>query len=304
MARIIYSLRGKFKLKDLLLCTGLSRQTYSNWKKRIEQADPDQEILEKILEIRKEHKDYGYRRITAELHRRGIIINKKKVQRIMQEHNLQVKTFTRKSRKYRSYKGKVGTVAPNLIERQFDTPVLHQKIATDTTEFKYYEVDADGRMITHKLYLDAFLDMGNNEVISYSMDKHPSYKNVLTALEQAIQVTSDCPYRRIFHSDQGWVYQKHPYTHRLEDEGIFQSMSRKGNCLDNAVMENFFGLLKQEIYYGVVYHSYEELETAIKKYIKYYNEDRIKEKLGWRSPVEYRLMRCAMENGSVSLEKK
>ena len=282
----------------------MSKQTFSNWKKRIEQSDPDQEILEKILGIRKDNKDYGYRRITAELRRQGIIINKKKVQRIMQEHNLQVKSFTRKGRKYRSYKGKVGTVAPNLIKRRFDTPILHQKIATDTTEFKYYEVDADGRMITHKLYLDAFIDMGNKEIISYSMAKHPSYNNVLTALEQAIQVTSDCPFRRTFHSDQGWVYQKQPYTHRLEEEHIFQSMSRKGNCLDNAVMENFFGLLKQEIYYGVVYHSYEELETAINKYIKYYNEDRIKEKLGWRSPVEYRLMRCTMGNGLVGLEKK
>ena len=79
------------------------------------------------------------------------------------------------------------------------------------------------------------------------------------------------------------------YGNRLKQERIFQSMSRKGNCLDNAVMENFFGLLKQEIYYGVAYDSYEALKSAIEQYIKYYNEQRIKEKLGWKSSVQYRL---------------
>ena len=96
-------------------------------------------------------------------------------------------------------------------------------------------------------------------------------------------------YRRTFHSDQGWAYQMKAYSHRLKEERIFQSMSRKGNCLDNSVMENFFGLLKQEIYYGVVYYSYEELKSEIERFIKYYNEKRIKEKLGWMSPVQYRL---------------
>ena len=101
--------------------------------------------------------------------------------------------------------------------------------------------------------------------------------------------TSDCQYRRIFHSDQGWAYQMKSYIRILEENKIFQSMSRKGNCHDNAVMENFFGIMKQEMYYGKVYYSYEELKVAIEKYIKYYNEQRIKEKLGWMSLVEYRV---------------
>ena len=117
----------------------------------------------------------------------------------------------------------------------------------------------------------------------------PSAKNVMDALEKCIEITSDCPYRRTFHSDQGWAYQMKAYSHRLKSERIFQSMSRKGNCLDNSVMENFFGLLKQEIYYGVVYYSFDELKFEIERFIKYYNERRIKEKLGWRSPVQYRL---------------
>ena len=129
----------------------------------------------------------------------------------------------------------------------------------------------------------------NGEILSFGIDKHPSAENVLVALEKAIKITSDCPYRRTFHSDQGWAYQMKAYSRRLKEERIFQSMSRKGNCHDNSVMENFFGLLKQEIYYGVVYYSFEELKSEIERYIKYYNEQRIKEKLGWMSPVQYRL---------------
>lgn len=241
-----------------------------------------------MAEIHAEHKDYGFRRMKGELRHRGYSVNKKKVQRLMRKLKIQVMSFTRKSRKYSSYRGKVGKVAPNRIKRHFRTNILHQKITTDTTEFKYYGVDNKGRVTVNKLYFDPFMDMCNGEIISYGIDKRPSAQSIMKALEEAISVTSDCPYRRTFHSDQGWAYQMKSYSHRLKEEHIFQSMSRKGNCLDNSVMENFFGLLKQEIYYGVVYYSYEELKTAIEKYIKYYNEKRIKERLGWLSPVQYR----------------
>lgn len=259
------------------------------WQKRFDRENPDKELENKILEIRKNNKDYGYRRIWGELRNQGFTVNKKRVQRIMQKLNLQVTSYIRKSRKYSSYKGKVGVVAPNRIRRRFDTNIPHQKITTDTTEFKYYEVNSKGKITTKKLYLDPFLDMCNGEIISYGIDKKPSAENVMNALNIAIEVTSDCPYRRTFHSDQGWAYQMKVYTRRLKEERIFQSMSRKGNCYDNSVMENFFGLLKQEIYYGVVYYSFKELKSAIESYIKYYNEHRIKEKLGWMSPVQYRL---------------
>ena len=259
------------------------------WQKRFDRENPDIELEEKIHEIHKCNKDYGYRRMCGELRNQGHIVNKKKVQRIMQKYNLQVMSFTRKSRKYSSYKGRIGTVAPNRIKRRFNTHIPHQKITTDTTEFKYYEVDSKGKMTMHKLYLDPFMDMFNGKIISYGIDKRPSAANVMNALNEAIEVTSDCPFRRTFHSDQGWAYQMKAYSHRLREEKIFQSMSRKGNCLDNSVMENFFGLLKQEIYHGTVYYSYEELKAEIEKYIRYYNEKRIKEKLGWLSPVQYRL---------------
>lgn len=259
------------------------------WQKRFDRENPDKELEEKMLEIREKNKDYGYRRMLGELHKQGYTVNKKKVQRLMQKLKLQVTSFTRKSRKYSSYKGKVGTIAPNRVKRRFNTHMPHQKITTDTTEFKYYEIDAQGRITTQKLYLDPFMDMCNGEIISFGINKRPTANNVMTALEEAIKITADCPYRRTFHSDQGWAYQMKAYSNRLKEERIFQSMSRKGNCHDNSVMENFFGLLKQEIYYGVVYYSYDELKETIERYIKYYNEQRIKEKLGWMSPVEYRL---------------
>ena len=263
------------------------------WQKRFDRENPDKILEETILTIREKNKDYGYRRVVAELHNNGYTVNKKKVQRIMQKLGLQVTSFTRKSRKYRSYKGRVGTVAPNRIRRRFNTHIPHQKITTDTTEFKYYEVDVKGHMTMHKLYLDPFMDMCNGEILSFGIDKRPSAKNVMDALEQAIEITSDCPYRRTFHSDQGWAYQMKAYTHRLKQEHIFQSMSRKGNCLDNSPMENFFAILKQEMYYDNTFHSYDELKMAIENYIMYYNTKRIKERLNWLSPIDYRLATTA-----------
>lgn len=276
-------------MKDLLSYTQMPKATYMYWQKRFDRVNPDQEVEDKIQEIRSQHKDYGYRRMTGELKNQGICVNKKKVQRIMQKLSLQVTSFTRKSRKYSSYKGKVGTIAPNRIHGRFETNIPHQKITTDTSEFKYYEVDTQGHLSLHKLYLDPFLDMFNDEIISYGIAKRPSAESILKAQAEAIEITADCPYRRTFHSDQGWAYQMKDYAKKLKKERIFQSMSRKGNCHDNAVMENFFGLMKQEMYYGVIYYSYEELKAAIERYIKYYNEQRIKEKLGWKSPVQYRL---------------
>lgn len=224
---------------------------------------------------------------------RNILVNKKKVQRIVQKLNLQVTSFTHKSRKYNSYKGKIGKIAQNRINRRFHTSISHQKITTDTSEFKYYQVDEKGKMTIKKLYLDPFMDMFNGEILSFAISQKPCAESIMKALNEAISITDDCIYRRTFHSDQGWAYQMKVYSRTLKEHKIFQSMSRKGNCHDNSVMENFFGILKQEIYYGKVYYSYQELEQAIINYIDYYNNKRIKQKLGWLSPVEYRLKALA-----------
>ena len=247
------------------------------WQSRFNRENPDEDLEKEILSIREENKDFGYRRIHGELANRGFHVNKKKVQRIVQKLGLQVTSFTRKSRKYSSYKGKVGKIAPNRINRRFNTHIPHQKITTDTTEFKYYEVNEKGRMIIKKLYLDPFMDMFNSEIISYSISNHPSAQGIMNALNEAIHITNDCSYRRTFHSDRGWAYQMKAYSYTLKTNKIFQSMSRKGNCHDNSVMENFFGIMKQEMYYGNVYYSFDELKHAIENYIDYYNKKRIKQ---------------------------
>lgn len=293
-----YSFQFKVNAVELYLSTEISYQklviklpkaTYMYWQQRFDRQNPDAELEAKIKAIRQSDRDFGYRRIWGKLRKEGLLVNRKKVQRLVQKLGLQVKAFSHKSRKYSSYKGTVGRIAPNRLRRRFDTCIPHQKITTDTTEFKYYEMDTNGNILTRKAYLDPFLDLYNREIISFSITKRPSSQGIMSALDKAIAITSDCPYRRTFHSNQGWAYQMGSYVGRLKEERIFQSMSRKGTCLDNSVMENFFGLLKQEIYYGHTYHSFEELERAIRHYITYYNKHRIKAKLEWLSPVDYRL---------------
>ncbi|EMW5335446.1 IS3 family transposase, partial [Enterococcus faecalis] len=277
-----------FRLKDILETLRFPKSTYMYWQKRLDRTASTQIIEEEIQAIRKKHQHYGYRRMTQELKRRGFQVNKKKVQRLIQKLKLQVKAFTKKSRKYNSYKGTVGKIAKNLIRRRFKTSVPHQKITTDTTEFKYFEADNAGIFRQKKLYLDPFMDMYNSEILSYSLSTQPNGKTVMEGLKEAISQTNDCPYRRTFHSDQGWAYQMNVYIQTLKDNNIFQSMSRKGTCLDNSPMENFFSILKQEVYYGKIYQSQNELREAIENYIYYYNHHRIKEKLNWKSPVEFR----------------
>ena len=258
------------------------------WQKRFDREDPDADLLRKIQDIREEHKDYGYRRIHGEFRKQGFKVNKKRVHRIVQKYGMQVTSYTRKSRRFSTYKGVVGRIAPNRVNRRFSTNVPHQKITTDTTEFKYYEPDDKGRVSIKKLYLDPFMDMWNLEILSYGISDRPSAQSIMTALNEAIDATSDCKFRRTFHSDRGWAYQMGAYRQTLKSNRVFQSMSRKGNCYDNSPMENFFGIMKQEMYYGQVYSSFDELKDAIDKYISYYNQKRCKASLGYRSPVEYR----------------
>lgn len=237
-----------------------------------------------MLNIRVQHPNAGYRPMVELLKQSGIYVNHKKVQRLMKKLGLQVTSYWRKSRKYNSYKGKVGRIAENKLNRRFKTSIPHQKLTTDTTEFKYYE-----QGIQKKAYLNPFLDLFNNEIISYTISKKPTVQAIMSALTYALNVTSDCPFRRTYHSDQGWAYQMPSYISELNTNQVIQSMSRKGNCHDNSVMENFFGILKQEIYYGHIFNSFEELEQTIMTWIHYYNTKRIKKKLNWLSPIQYRL---------------
>ncbi|MGX7417830.1 IS3 family transposase [Carnobacterium gallinarum] len=233
-ARIIHSLRGKFRLIDILETLGFPRSTYMYWQQRFNRKNPDKQIEEEMIKIHQEHKNYGYRRMNQELRHRGILVNKKKVQRLMKKIGLLVRSFIRKLRNYNSYKGTVGRVAKKWIYRHFYTSIVHQKMTTDTTEFKYYEKDPSGSLRIKKLYLNPFMDMYPSEIVSYSISEKPTAKAIMDALKEAIVKTNDCLYRRTFHSDQRWGYQMKAYSHELKKHQIFQSMSRKGNCLDNS----------------------------------------------------------------------
>ena len=219
---------------------------------------------------------YGYRRITMEMRNRGYIINHKTVSRLMRTLGLKSQI---RIKKYRSYKGEIGKVAPNLINRDFHADAPNQKWTTDITEFSLF-----GK----KLYLSPILDMYNGEIISYNISEHPVLGQVIDMLDKAFEkIPNDTDL--IFHSDQGWQYQHKMYQQKLREKGIRQSMSRKGNCLDNAIMENFFGLLKSELLYLREFESLEEFREELEKYIYYYNNQRIKGKLKGLSPVQYRI---------------
>ena len=239
---------------------------------------PDKYRIEKeeITAIYHENQGrYGYRRITMEMQNRGYIINHKTVNRLMK--TLGIKCQVR-IKKYRSYKGEIGKVAPNLINRDFHADAPNQKWTTDITEFS---------LLGKKLYLSPILDMYNGEIISYSISERPHLGQVIDMLDKAFVKIPDNT-NLIFHSDQGWQYQHKMYQNSLKEKGIRQSMSRKGNCLDNAVMENFFGLLKSELLYLQEFKSIEEFRDELEKYIYYYNHQRIKGKLKGLSPVQYR----------------
>ena len=263
----------------LLKVIDIPRSSYYYHRLLLQKTDPESELKSRILAVFHENKGrYGYRRITAVL-LREFVINHKKVQRIMQQLNL--KSLVR-PKKYRSYKGQVGRIAKNLLKRQFAASQPNQKWVTDVTEFK-----VNGE----KLYLSPILDLYNQEIISYEIAKRPKYDLVKLMLEKALKrfATSKKSRKKlILHSDQGWQYQMSHYQQNLKDHNIKQSMSRKGNCYDNAVMENFFGILKSECFYTQRFKSIEQLEDELHKYIDYYNRKRIKLKLKGLSPIEYR----------------
>lgn len=266
-------------MKILLQISELSRSVYYYNLSKVDKDDKNNEIIEKIKEIFIVNKErYGYRRITLELKNQGYNVNHKKVYRIMVK--LGLKPLKRNKRKYSSYKGTVGKVADNLINRKFASDKPNEKWYTDVTEFN---------LRGEKVYLSPILDGFNQEVISYNISKSPNLEQIKDMLNKAFN-NRDLE-GLIFHSDQGWQYQHNSYQQRLKNKGIRQSMSRKGNSLDNGLMENFFGLLKTEMFYDQEdnYKTIDELILAIEDYIYYYNYDRIKVKLKGLSPVNYRL---------------
>ena len=236
------------------------------------------ELNKEIIDIFESNKRrYGVRRVHKELINRGFQVNHKRVQRLMHEAGLMGK---RPKEKYHSYKGEVGKVADNIIERDFKANTPLQKWTTDVTQFSF----AWG-----KCYLSPILDMATNEIISYDLSLSPNLEQIKRMLDRAFRkfpVVSGL----IFHSDQGWQYQHTYYRKRLASKGIIQSMSRKGNCYDNCIMETFFARMKNEMYYGFEkdFDSFNSFAIAVEEYIDYYNNKRIQAKTKWMPPAIYR----------------
>ncbi|KQL21239.1 integrase [Cytobacillus solani] len=255
---------------------GIHRSTYYYYVKQMDKPDPDADLKIEISAIYDEHEGrYGYRRIRDELANRGKKVNHKKVQRIMKE--LGLKCLVR-MKKYKSYKGAVGKIAPNILDRQFRADHPNEKWVTDITEFKLFG---------EKLYFSPVLDLFNGEIITYTIGSRPTYSLVSTMLEQVLERLPE-DHQLLMHSDQGWQYQMKKYRQALQKRGITQSKSRKGNCYDNSVMENFFGIMKSEFLYLKEFESVEHFKLELEKYIEYYNNKRIKAKLKGMSPIQYR----------------
>ena len=260
----------------MLKLSGMARSTYYYYLKNPIKDKYETEKKE-IATIFNEHKErYGYRRILVIMRNKGYAINHKTLLKLMK--SLGLKGKQRKNEKYHSYKGQVGKVADNLLKRDFCADKPYEKLTTDVTQFK---------VCNEKVYLSPVMDLFNREIISYSISLHPDLwqvREMLSVLFEKLPKNAT----PLFHSAQGWQYQHSEYQRLLKEHNIIQSMSRKGNCMDNGAMENFFGRLKVEMFYGEKFESVNEFIEELKRYIDYYNNERIPMKLKGMSPVQYR----------------
>ena len=261
----------------LLIIAKLAHSTYYYQVSQFDKPDKYADVKVDILSIfRDENKcRRGYRVITEEL-KKTRLINHKTVLILMREMGIYCMV---RAKKYSSYKGKIGLVAPNLLNREFDAEHPNEKWVTDVTEF---------HLFGQKLYLSAILDLYNREIKSYTICHRPRMSMVLNMLDEAVGKLPHQASNLMLHSDQGWQYQMKKYQNKLKANKITQSMSRKATCLDNAVMENFFGILKTELLYIQEFNSIEHFIKELHEYIYYYNNLRTKKKYMSMSPIAYR----------------
>ncbi|WP_263242436.1 IS3 family transposase [Psychrobacter sp. SC65A.3] len=272
------ALRQAHPLSALLNIAKMAKSVFYYHRCQFDVKDKYADLKQRIAKLYHKHKGrYGYRRITAALKQLDCHHNHKLIAKLIHDMTLSAKI---RRQKYRSYKGQQGKIAKNYLKRQFHADKPNKRWLTDITEFKVGD---------DKLYLSPILDCYNNEIVSYTLSKRPTYDLVGKMLEDALAKTKACRDNKLMlHSDQGWHYQMRLFGQVLKQHGIKQSMSRKGNCLDNALMEGFFGTLKCETIYIEKPNSIEGLEKQIHEYIHYYNHERIQLKLKGLSPVKYR----------------
>ena len=261
---------------------GLARSTFFYHQPRLQAPDPKEKLKAAVTEIfETNHGRYGHRRVHTELLKHGWTVAKKTVLKLMQALGLACRVRRRK--RYNSYQGEQGAVAPNVLNREFEAEAPNQKWVTDVTEFSVGD---------RKLYLSPVMDLFDRQIISYSLGLSPNLALTNDSLREALTCLQPGQ-QPLVHSDQGFQYRHASWRTLIEGAGAVQSMSRKGNCYDNAVIENFFGHLKEELFHRVRFLNTDALAAAIEEYIHWYNTKRISTKLKGLSPVQYRAQALA-----------
>ena len=278
--RVIDALRHRYTIKSLCNYLGISRSGYHKYRKR-SSTDRDRECKVQIQAIYDAHDGtWGYRQIQMEIFRKyKVTVNHKRVLRLMRLMGL--KAIIRRKRYCQSTYQKAvsdGRVAENILNRDFSADAPNEKWVTDVTQVKVGE---------QKLYVSAIKDLYNNEIVSYHMSLNNDNELVLETFRKAFEIRKDVT-GLIVHSDQGSQYTSHDYHNMLPQVGAQISMSRRGNCLDNASIESFFSFLKTEGLYPYDIPTLDEAQRRIIQYFKFYNEDRPQRKLKKLTPVEYR----------------
>lgn len=260
----------------------ITRAAYYKWlNRKVPEAEKENTELSKII---MEYDDrfrhiLGYRRMTAWINRLNHRhYNVKRIHRIMKAFNIH-SVIRRKKKKY-LYSAPENT-AENILARDFYAKAPNQKWATDVTEFKWYE----GTQV-HKLYLSAILDLYDRSVVSWVISKRNDNKLVFDTFERAIMKNPEA--KPLLHSDRGFQYTSRYFQMKLKLQGMEQSMSRVGHCIDNGPTEGFWGIIKTEMYYLNRFHDESTLRKAISQYIDFYNNVRMQERFGNRTPAQVR----------------
>ncbi|TDO50423.1 putative transposase [Kribbella sp. VKM Ac-2571] len=280
------ALKAEHRLDVLLEVSGLARSTFFYHQNRLAQPDPRAELKAAIRDVfENNHRRYGHRRVHAVLTGQGWQVAKKTVLKLMRRLGLDCPV--RRKKRYNSYRGEAGRTAPNLLNRDFTATAPNQKWVTDVTEF---------RVGDHKLYLSPVMDLFDHQIIAYTIGNSPnldltnnSLRDALATLDPSLE-PGQAP---LVHSDQGFQYQHPSWQRLLASAGATQSMSRKANCYDNAVIENWFGHLKEELFNHTRYASVDALAEALHEYVGWYNNHRISTQLEGLSPVHYRTQTLA-----------
>lgn len=281
-AEIVTVLRKQFPLSVLLEVAEIASSVYY-YHESVERIKPNKyaDIEKEIdyLYLKKHKKRIGYNRVYIELKKLNYVIGKNKVLELMRNKGY-TKKKTKKWRKYNSYEGDLGFTRPNHMNQDFHTATPYQKAGTDITMF---------RTKKGPVYLSPIIDFNSREVLAYTAGTNAKMIKIMKMLEQLKKYHSNKIKGMMIQSDQGVQYQNSRYQTKLREFGMIQSMSRKGNCLDNSPTENFFGRMKEEMWHGheEEYDKPKDLIEAIDEYIEYYNNTRLVTKHRM-SPIEYR----------------